>query len=653
MYPKVQPSRTWMFIMTSLIAIAVVTAYFAYLYTDKQRLINMSPMQNPLLDKVINTQVLKEKYDVIVIGTDPEGITAAISAARNGLSTLLVDGRDREILGGLMTIGWLNSLDMNYDRSSLAKQKEILNKGLFTEWYHTLEGDSFEIHTAANSFYALVRNEPLIDIWLQAERIEPMMANKDASSKTEHHRIIGIHLTTSQGDQLSIKASSVIDATQDADIAAAAGVPFTMGREDLGDPLSQMAVTLVFSLKQVTPEVWSNIQYRLSHDGDPYSGSNDMSAWGYIDMGKYPAQHVERLKMRGLNIGRQLNDTVLINSLQLFGVDIFDSQSVDEALAIAKHELPLIVDYLKVNFPEFASVELGEVAQELYVRETRHMVGEYRLHILDILENRDQWDRVAFGSYPVDIQRISHTDTGYIVCAPDQYAIPFRSLVPLKVDGLLVVGRAASYDSLPHGSARIIPNGMAKGQAAGVAAWITHKYKITFREMSTIREHVNEMQLMLNQQGMELKPYTPKRYAFMDHQAYDGLKTVVSLGMVTGSYQNEFDLDQLSHVQRMQILTQRFLNTQPTLNKSNRLTNIAELSSEVNILLTLERASHMLAQAVGVNAEPEHALSLLIERGVIKEETLRYILRQDALTNADTFLLFRDVNNYVSFYHVK
>ncbi|KEQ23873.1 FAD-dependent oxidoreductase [Paenibacillus tyrfis] len=67
----------------------------------------------PLLH-VSSVSEMKEAYDVIVTGTDPEGVAAAVSAARNGLTVLLVDGRNREILGGLMTLGWLNSLDNNY-----------------------------------------------------------------------------------------------------------------------------------------------------------------------------------------------------------------------------------------------------------------------------------------------------------------------------------------------------------------------------------------------------------------------------------------------------------------------------------------------------------------------------------------------------------
>ncbi|MDT2264226.1 FAD-dependent oxidoreductase [Paenibacillus larvae] len=65
------------------------------------------------LVQVMSSSHLQDNYDVIVVGTDPEGISAALSSARNGLKTLLVDGRNRDRLGGLMTIGWLNTIDMD------------------------------------------------------------------------------------------------------------------------------------------------------------------------------------------------------------------------------------------------------------------------------------------------------------------------------------------------------------------------------------------------------------------------------------------------------------------------------------------------------------------------------------------------------------
>ncbi len=141
---------------------------------------------------------------------------------------------------------------------------------------------------------------------------------------------------TADGKTMEVKAKAFIDATQDGDIAAQAGVPFTFGREDLGDKDARMAVTLVFKLKNVTPDVWKQIKKHLADDGLPSTGANDLSAWGYVEMQKYPPLNKERVKMRGLNIGRQNDDTALVNALQIFGVNPLDSKSRQEAFDIGK-----------------------------------------------------------------------------------------------------------------------------------------------------------------------------------------------------------------------------------------------------------------------------------------------------------------------------
>lgn len=101
--------------------------------------------------QVVSVDTPKDSYDLIVVGTDLEGFAAAVSGARNGLRTLLVDDRGRDALGGLMTVGWLNSIDMNWNRTSPplpGQEQDYYNKGLFAEWYKKTEGHSFDVVTA-------------------------------------------------------------------------------------------------------------------------------------------------------------------------------------------------------------------------------------------------------------------------------------------------------------------------------------------------------------------------------------------------------------------------------------------------------------------------------------------------------------------------
>lgn len=597
------------------------------------------------LEVVESVKQPKDSYDVIVVGTDPEGVAAAVSAARNGLKTLLVDGRNRDVLGGLMTEGWLNSLDNNYDKDKtiLGSKPDVLNKGIFQEFYDKIEGTSFDVTTAANVFYDLVKKEKNIDVLLKTKAIETILA----PGKEDAKRIDGLTVTMENGTTKTIKAKAVIDATQDADIAAEAGVPFSLGREDLGDPDSKMAVTIVFRLKNADDAFWQEVRKRLDNDGSDETGADEYSAYGYGEIAKYQPLNPKRVKMRGLNIGRQNDGTILINSLQLFGVDPVDPKSVKEAYALADQELPRVLELIKEKYPEFSKLELDGLAPELYVREDRHMYSLYRLTILDILESRDQWDRVAFGSYRVDLQRTSPQDNGAEILAPYKYAVPFRSLVPKNIENLLVVGRSAGYDSLPHGSARVIPTGMAEAQSAGAAAKIAADHGVTFLELAKSKDLIASMQQLVNSQGMDLKPYTPKKQPYEEHKAFPGLKAAVYLGIAVGGGNNDFKLDEPSNPQRMVNnlnTAKRKYKTQikgdPTAALKPLLDAKKDASKEP---LTLAQAAYTAAKAAGLNTTPEQAEKDLTAKRLLKPETVQLIADKQKLTNGDAWLILKDL----------
>nr|WP_315987804.1 FAD-dependent oxidoreductase [Desulforamulus aquiferis] len=296
--------------------------------------------------------------------------------------------------------------------------------------------------------------------------------------------VTGVEVKLQDGTSRKFSAQRVIDATQDADIAVASGVPYTYGQEDYGRGDSLMAVTLVFKLDGISKADWLKMMLHLNSSREPHTGANLVSAWGFGTLMKGYESNVPEVAMRGLNVGRQKDGTVLINALQVFGIDGLKLEDRKRARELAQKELPHIVEYLNENVPGFASAFLANTAPELYVRETRHIEGLYRLNIDDVLENRDFYDRIAFGSYPIDIQATDPSFKGNVIGVPIQYAVPFRSIVPQKVENLLVVGRAASIDSLPHGSARVIPIGMATGQAAGIAAAISLETNSSFSSMA-------------------------------------------------------------------------------------------------------------------------------------------------------------------------
>src|SRR5690606_8280477 len=122
----------------------------------------------------------------------------------------------------------------------------------------------------------------------------------------------------------------------------------------------------VFKLDGVTDAVWREMREH------PDALSDARSIWGYPEAGAYPSTDPERVRLRGLNIGRQEDGTALVNALHIFGVNPLDPASVEEGLVIGRREAPKVVDWLKERFPPFRNVRYGGTAPELYVREPRH-----------------------------------------------------------------------------------------------------------------------------------------------------------------------------------------------------------------------------------------------------------------------------------------
>lgn len=467
-------------------------------------------------------------YDVVVVGSEPEGIAAAVAAAREGQKTLLID--KKPIVGGLYTLGMLNMLDINWSPT-----KESVNKGLFLEFYKKINyRTSFDVKEAQQVFEEMLQREKNLTVQLGAQSILPIM-NKN--------HVEALLFKDANGSVKKIVGKQYIDSTPDADFAQLAGANFTIGQEDYRSEAEMMAVTLVFELSGVD---WEKVQNYLNNDEEFYTGADQYSAWGYgKEMEQYkPSQ--ENVRIRALNIGRQNSGHVLINAFQILGVNGLDFGELQAARRIANIELPKITEFLRKNLVGFEDVKLVGTAGEFYVRETRHLDAEYKLTIDDVLENRDFEDRIAFGSYPIDVQATVIEEGDIIVGDPDQYAVPFRSIVPKVFDNLLVASRSAGYSSLAHGSARTVPVGMNVGEAAGVASAYANKRNIDFQTIvddESLR-HIRNIQATLNQKGAGLYPIPPYETPIMNHWAYEGVKFLRGYGLIAAGYDNEYKMEE-------------------------------------------------------------------------------------------------------------
>ena len=466
---------------------------------------------------------LMGSYDVVVVGGEPEGVAAAVASARNGRSTMLLVAETE--LGGLFTQAMLNFLDLNITPSG-----ELANTGIFAEFFLAIgKKNAFDVSRAKQAFQQLVLGESKLRVRYDRRLL---------ASVGSGQRLVGVQVSSPDGIE-EYHGQVLIDATADADLAAMSGVATTFLREDLGQPGVGMGSTLMLHIKQVD---WPALRAEAASGRLGYASSTDVVAWGFGRIASLYRPHDPDTFLRGLNIGRQDDGSVLINALVIFGVDPLNTESYQQGLAKGRAEAPFVLDWLRQNLGGFAQAELVAFPEALYVRESRHMIGLYRLTVNDVLENSIFPDAIAFGCYPLDIQAASPDDLGFVVGKPKLYSIPIRCLIPQNLTNLLVVGRSASYDSLAAGSARVVPLGMSVAEAAGVGAAVMLQAGITAQELAQPKFY-GQVQERLRAQGVRW-PSGGFPSSYPDHPATPALKYLVKLGLISGGYGNSWQLTQ-------------------------------------------------------------------------------------------------------------
>ncbi|MCU9613009.1 FAD-dependent oxidoreductase [Caldibacillus lycopersici] len=462
----------------------------------------------------------KQSYDVIVVGGDPEGVAAAVSAARNGMKVLLIEKRDG--LGGLITYGMLNYLDipLNY-------QGKVVSQGIFSEWHNLVGGKnviSVDIDTAKNAFFQLVQQEKNIKLMLESEVLNALK---------EENQVVGLTVKNEKGIQ-DYFGKVIIDATADADFATLAGVPAFNGQEDIGKE-DLMAATLVIYLENVD---WKKVKAVVEQKTFGNATITATAAWGFGDIYNDYKEKYDNTTVRPLNIGRTPKGEVFINALQIFSIDGLNRESIQTGLEIGKQESIAFVEWLKSHFPGFEHATIKMFPEELYIRETRHILAEYQLKISDVWENKHHWDDIAIGAYPTDIQATAKTNIGGIIVNPNQYGIPLRSIIPKQINGVLVASKASGYSSLAAGSARVIPTGMAVAQAAGVVAAKAIDEELEVRELAKNKQMVQEIQARLKAQGQYLEPLQNPDFPYKGEKFYPALRYLIEHGLIIAGYEN-------------------------------------------------------------------------------------------------------------------
>ncbi|MEN3943893.1 FAD-dependent oxidoreductase [Prosthecobacter sp. SYSU 5D2] len=485
--------------------------------------------------------------DVLVYGATPGGFCAAIAAAREGASVVLLEPTDH--------VGGVNTGGLSFSDSNQTVRSTVM--GLFDEWHSRIEKD-YEERGIELPYNVSVKDqskwtyEPSVAMRITRQMLDEAKVQVLTKQILQKALKEGPHITGVKTDQGEFTAKTFVDATYEGDLLAAAGVSWTIGREgkkEFGEsyagkqyPKAKMPINgfdaegkilpllttddagpeeegdknvMVYSFRLcVTKEAANRVPFPKPANYDPARFEAVRRYFAeekrpHILWDLYPLPNNKFDANNG--IGKQFSmglvgacngwseadaagrkkiwDAHKQYTLELYHFLTTDA-AVPEHLRAELGELGLCKD----EFPEY-----GHWSPQLYVREGRRMKGMYVVSQKDILDQPEKEDAIAVSSFPIDshdCQRVALKDGGVInegtifpVRIPGRrhgyaYHIPYRSLLPLAQEcDNLLVPVALSCTHVAISSIRVEPTWMILGQSAGIAAALAAKQDLAVQKL--------------------------------------------------------------------------------------------------------------------------------------------------------------------------
>lgn len=442
-----------------------------------------------------------KKVDVLVCGAGTAGIIAGIAAARNGAETMMVD--KLRCLGGQFTAGmqgcWVGFSDKEkviVKGISWEIRDRLIERGAYKE--NDMNTDVcylYDTEVAKIILDEMVDEEKNLTVYLDTLITEVV---------TDGDKVLGIH-ALSEGEEMEILADVVIDCTGDAIIAARAGAPFEIRDKKDIQPCTLMGKMAGVDMERVKkfykenppvidtflPPAWRQFKtlpgfmhYGL---GDELSGDDVPERLKYL---RHWLAYFNETPNPG-EVVINCSGAIYEHSIAGFG----DRTSMETA---AERCLYDVAEVYKRYVPGFEKAYLSGMASLLGIRETRRIVGDYKVTIQDFLEARQFEDNIGLGAMPAGYHRSDGSEEMdvYNLTPGTSMGIPYRCMLPKGKDGLLVAGRCVSYEPDVANCIRCMAQCMAMGEAVGTAAAMASKQGIEPRDVN-----IAELQAQLKKQG--------------------------------------------------------------------------------------------------------------------------------------------------------
>ena len=404
------------------------------------------------------------RYDVIVVGGGPAGIAAAVSSERTGARTLLIERFG--IVGGMLTGGYVNPV---LGLTSPGTMRDEVLSLLDATCSKTRNGNEMSVNTEEAT-------RKLLE-FLVSNGVDVMLQTPVVDTIKEENVVKGVVVGTQNGLK-TIEADVVIDATGDGFVAAVSGAEYWIGRESDG---KCQPVTLEFTISGVDEDkaitCWGGSDPVTLESGEKYADfCKRMNKEGVLP------KNVDIVRLHRTNKKGERS----INATQANGYDTLTPEGVLSAELELRPQIDCVMDFLRKYIPGYEKCFVKATPSTLGVRETRRIVGDYTVNDQDVEEGRRKDDVVVHKAwFLIDIHNPSGTGQAEGHSQPAvPYDIPYRSLLPNGLEGIITAGRCISGTHRAHASYRVMGVCLATGEAAGTAAALASKMKVSPRQVS-------------------------------------------------------------------------------------------------------------------------------------------------------------------------
>lgn len=412
--------------------------------------------------------------DVVVVGAGSAGATAAIAAGRSGGRTMLIE--KLPFLGGTSTA----VLDTFYGFFTPGKTNRKVVGGIPDDLVAEMRkiGPVLERPNTFGAGTGITYHPDELKVaWERLVRragVEMLLhASVQDVIRTSHTRVDSLVVATKSGLQ-RIRTKVVIDASGDADVCAFAGVPFELA----GEKAPAQTLTTSFRVANVDVAKRKTIKKeqlhalmaeaadRLGYNLPRREGSDHIT----------PVEHMTATIMTRLSSVDRREDGSVINATDPAFLTRAETEGREQALEYLR--------FLRERVPGYEHARLATFGPQIGVRETRRIHGLYRLTKDDVLGATQFDDQIGLCGAPIEDHHEGPGTKWHYLPDGQCVGIPYRTLVPVGIENLLVAGRCFSATHDAHASVRSMGQCMAMGQAAGTAAAMAAATRVSVGEIA-------------------------------------------------------------------------------------------------------------------------------------------------------------------------